>query len=401
MPVITEGLTISQSLYDLIQKGEPECCKILQHVFKVIAGLKSTRFQPYGFRNCDCQECRETRLKKRPKTRLLAKERIGDYFTFRERDGMISYMPKGRVQEVNEDGTWVRKGRAEIKPAKWIKSMIHPRLASRLKDDLFTKFDTLVKAEEAKYKVTFKEVSFEEAYDYVDHYSREYSIESCMWGEDVGPFYRHMGAKVVVAVNREGKFRGRAVVWPSVKVRSESGMGPITLMDRIYCDRPELENLFKEHAKAQGWYHKKEQGRDSKMDVVGPEGAYHCWRMAVTCRKAIPDDGMYYPYLDTFTGGEDEYTLVNNDSEGTQYCQTDGSRQEEDPHEGQVQTNAGDWIDEGDAVSINGDCYDRNSDDVVMCHRSDSYILREESFSVQIQRNNTVFIHSRFVTNNS
>ena len=48
---------------------------------------------------------------------------IGDYWTFREKQGLITYMPKGRKQEFNNQGDWLRAGREGIKPGKLIRRL--------------------------------------------------------------------------------------------------------------------------------------------------------------------------------------------------------------------------------------------------------------------------------------
>lgn len=384
MPTIAPGLTISESLYELIQKSETECCAILKHIFQRIAWAQAN---PPSI-SCDCDECKRVRRFRKRITRLLNKDRIGDYFTFREREGMISFMPSGRTQEFNEDGTWKRPGRQEIKPAKWIRSLIHPRLSSRLKDHIFTKFDTVVKAEEAASKVEFMETGFEEAYD-IGNYATEF--DSCMWNEDVGPFYRAMGATVIVAKNARGQFRGRAVLWPKV----HTGGQTISFLDRIYCDKPEVQHLFKQYAKDQGWHHKLYQSRDSAKDVVSPDGRTHFWTLRVIGN--VPDDLDFYPYLDTFCGGDDE-GLVNTDKDVPHiYHNTDGTRSEEDLHEGEVQDVDGNWIDEDYAVAVGDDYYESGDSRICFCENRGEHILRSDAYEVDLGRR-TVYIHEDYVT---
>jgi hypothetical protein len=380
---------LSDSLWELLKteglkEGASPCMRLLAQFIEQL--LYAQRFNdPHIF---------NSKSKTRPLIRkhqfLVAKEQaIGDYFTFREKEGMISYMPKGREQQFNGDGTWRREGRESIKPAKWLRSMIHPRIAKRMKDHLFAKFDACLKAAENSSRVKFAEVSFEDAYNN-DNYPND--IDSCMWGEPVGEFYRACGCRAIVAIDKSDNYRGRAVLWPDVK----SDLGPITFMDRVYCDKPEILEMFLQHAKDQGWHHKSKQSRDSKSCVISPDGQYHNISMSVRAKEDL-DDVSYYPYLDTFGAGDGDKLYNYECGYQYSYTQTDGSRGEEDPHEGEVQTEDGYWIPEEYACTIHGDIYDSRSDDVVTCHRTDEYVLRTECYRIELSRHETVYIHEDYV----
>lgn len=380
-------------------------------------------------------------------TRLLNLNRIGDYFTFREKEGMISYMPKGRTQQFNADGSWKREGRISLKPAKWLKSMLSPRLAKRIKDHHFAAFDAVVKAEEASMKMEFREVSFEEAYD-CRNYERKHSYDpgvpdSCMWGKDVGPFYRLLGAKALVAIDQDGRYRGRAVFWPKVHTKLPSdkvewvpkasaiycpgGNVPvlggtlqvpegvfwindlrakkikedavIPFMDRVYADSPFITELFLQYAQDQGWYRKLRQSREDKEEVVFPDGTEGTLNMHVIAARDLSNIS-FYPYMDTFAGGDDDDRTLSNSESGTYvYVDTDGTREgDKDEHEGEVQDVDGEWIDEDDAVEVDGDWYSFDDSRIARCHRSENYHLRSDMYEVALSRHETILIHSDYVT---
>lgn len=345
MPKIIEGLTLSDSLYKLIQDSQKtKCCKLLALVFERVQSSAVAKG------DCPCPDCRRARKGQK----WLNEKRMGDYFTFREKPGMISYMPKGKKQAITEEGRWERKGRVEIKPAKWIKSMLHPRLAKRLKDHHFAAFDTAVKAEEEAQKISFKIVSIQDAYN-SSNYSDDTRPESCMWDRKVGPFYKLLGAKAVVGVNGKGIYVGRAVLWPHVKAKNGQ---VIQLLDRIYSRSPEVTELFKAHAQEKGWYHKYKQNRSNLLDVVDPDGVAHSWTMTVEAEDEFDED-MYFPYLDTFQGGRDNSSLTNIRHESDKsilfsYTSTDGTREELEDHTGEVMDSDGNWIPEADAVYVDG-----------------------------------------------
>lgn len=393
---ITPNLHISDSLIDLLHREAQKtkcapCIKILSGTIERLRDNCNSKYSQRYMRaswlgpGIPLGPCR-----------LLAKELIGDYFSFRESSGMISYMPKGRTQEVNADGTWRRAGRVAIKPAKWLKSMLNPRLAARIKDHFYSQFDVALKADEAANAMTFDFVTFEHAYD-SDNYLHEF--DSCMWGSDVGPFYRALGAKALVAKDASGHLRGRAVFWPEVFISGHSKA--IQFMDRVYADRPFVTELFLQHAQSQGWHYKVLQSAGAREGVMTPEGDELTCEMSVVAHKKLINFD-FYPYMDTFSAGtDDNRTLVNNDREEEPniwlYQSTNGEREEVNQHEGQVQDDNGDWIDEDDAVRINGSWYDRNSDDIVMCHRTDDYILRSDAYEISLSRNETIIIHRDYV----
>ncbi len=328
------SLHFSDSLFKLIEehKGKSKCCKLLHQVLSRLGENNA----PKG--DCPCPECRRARKK----VTLLNPKLIGNYFSFREKPGMISYCPKGKTQAINDEGQWSRKGRVEIKPDKWVKSMLHPKLVAKMKDHEFT-FGTIVKAEEEAQKITFKFVSFRDAYN-DRNYSSETRPESCMWNREIGPFYELLGAKALIAMNGKGIYVGRAIFWPNVK--RENGE-VIQLLDRIYTRSPEMTSLFKAHAQEKGWHYKYKQNRSNLKDVVSPDEDVHSWVLTVEADEEF-DKEMYFPFLDTFQGGRDNQSITNvknSDSDFVKfdYASTNGVRETNEDHRGQTQLQDGSW----------------------------------------------------------
>lgn len=305
--------------------------------------------------------------------RLLNPELIGDYFTFREQQGMISYMPAGKEQIINDDGTWARQGRQAIKPGRWARAMIHPRVIKllRLKDSELSDIATAVKLAEQAAQMTFELIPPAKAYErkwFVD------GIDSCMWDSPVGPFYDACGAQALVCVNHQGVYRARAIVWFNVKP------GNITFMDRIYADSPEVVEGMKQYAMSQGWYHKESQCR-GEADVVAPDGTSESRELTVRCRDL--DEISFYPYLDTLYYATDSW--VSNWQGESRYTltYTDGSREEqEDDHDGEVCTVDGDWISDEDAICVGEDWYSSNDRRICWVEEDDEYNLRENCVRV-------------------
>jgi hypothetical protein len=366
-----DTLSISDSLVRLIKERhrESDCLRVLQRALQNLTGRNGCRLQ----------------------TRLLNPVLPGNYFSFRETEGMISFMPIGRVQKVNTDGTWRRDGRQSVKPAKWIRSMLHPRIARRLKDHQFSLFNSIVKHEEMRTKIAFEEVSVHDGYssdNFVD-------IDSCMWNQPVEDFYEAFGCKVLVAQNQlDDGWIGRALIWPNVKVEYKDE--PVTYIDRIYCNSVEVQLAFKEYAASKGWCRKLDQTREL-TGFSRPDGTAD-YRALTVFTEACLNEIEFYPYLDTFAYGGSDWVSTGKPGHIYAYRNTDGNRSGDD-REGQVLDADGEWIDEEDAVNIDGQWYHTESNAIVTCHVEGCYILRSESFYIDLSRirEDSFHISARFV----
>lgn len=63
-----------------------------------------------------------------------------------EEDGNISFMPKGKIQAVTENGEWINKGRQAGKPSKIIRSIIPKKILPSLTDSDFERFSNIYKS---------------------------------------------------------------------------------------------------------------------------------------------------------------------------------------------------------------------------------------------------------------
>ena len=278
--------------------------------------------------------------------------------------------------------------------------MLHPRLASRIPDHVIGAFATSFKAAEAAGKITFAESS-DFTFAYAEDNWSDNRPTSCMWGEDVGEFYDKYGAKIFTA-SQGGKYVARAVLWPSCRVHGRDEK--ITLLDRIYAVSPEVEELVKQEARARGYHHKTRQNNSAISDITTPSGEQTGFYVSVQPVGAWRDDCSFWPYLDTLRWldtSDGELTSKKHDPDDhkgwAELNDTSGDREFND-HEGQVQDVNGDWIDENEAIEVNGDYYHQDSDEIVECHRSGDYILREDAYEVQLGRHETIYIHEDYVT---
>lgn len=382
-----EKVTISESLNDLLLDRSQES-RVIKIVWNRLRRLKNNSpycrdcNQPFFAGTCVTTTCPAYRTscsmgRRGLPTRILADKMIGDYFTFREKRGLISYMPRGKEQKFTESGTWSLEGRQSVSPGKWLRSLFSDAAIKKLgiKDHEFAVLATALKYEELADELTFRLVSFEEAYTYGDGDGTAYS---CMKGKRVGEFYRLFNAECVACYDGNASLRGRAVLWNNVSV----GSNTIQLMDRIYSDSPEIEAGFKAYARSQGWHHKLTQSRDSVKAVVCPDGEQSRVNMSVSTVNGQCVAAEFYPYLDTFHSG-DSSSLENNDDGHYTYNNTDGSRGREDEHYGEIENIDGDWISEDDAVEVDGDWYDRDDHRIVYSEPEGQSILRSSAVLIK------------------
>ena len=190
---------------------------------------------------------------------------IGDYFAIRGQNGLVSYMPAGKTQGINDNGTWMKAGRQTIKPAKLLRKLFPDPIVNNTDLELFA---SIVKAgaEDAQITLHSGETAINEAYE-----EDENGLDTCMCREEVGEFYESAGAKVLIYRNAEGCAEGRAVVWQDVVMVSNIDEKPITLVDRVYGTERAIQGVLT-WAREKGYYHKQYQDYHHKTEVVTLKG---------------------------------------------------------------------------------------------------------------------------------
>ena len=314
---------------------------------------------------------------------------------------MLSYLPAGRELALTPDGKWARKGRQDSRPGKLMAQLLHPRLVSRIDPKRLNEFATKFKVAEAaienRYTVSIGDY-WREAYSPEAYTEDCEPFYSCMWSEDVAPFYRAAGARILtVRDNSTGRLAARAVFWPRVK----TGAGTISLVDRIYSATPDLVEIVKEWACANGHHHKAQQNADTARHIATPGGANGIAGLSVEPPDGIDVDDIYVPYMDTFYRMDDGGRLTNTgrDDDRYQFRETNGTAKTiAENHDGEVQDVDGNWIAEDTAVEVGGDYYDRDDYRIVCCKHGGEYVLREECYEVEVSSRQTIIIHRDYVT---
>lgn len=328
---------------------------------------------------------------------------FANYFTFRERAGMISYCPSNRVQEVNEDGTWQRKGRQEITPAKWARRILCDRINAELSDAAISEFASAFSAQERANEVRIEVTEDEEVMDSVIQEVHDRGGYSCMAGDPVGRWYAKQGLKMAVAYDGNGAAVARALLWSSVETSTHN---KVPMMERIYAAHNHplslsaLEDILKKWAFENGYWHKKNQSNDCDTLICGEMRTTAVFT-TVPHRPSVL--WSYLPYLDTFywavgtTLYASEAACAKDNEDGTEaeeFRSTAGHTSatkivcgsELVDEDKLVETVDGDRILRDDATYCEDDCeyYPDGDDRLVYCDSYEDMRLRENCRSVYI-----------------
>lgn len=326
---------------------------------------------------------------------FLSPNQIGNWITWRETSGLVSYYPSSRgEQPLNEEGKWIRKGRQDMRIAAWAKRALHPDILSILTDKDFADFSTYFKVAEKSEETHFFILSGGGSINEV--YAEE-SFESCQYNKPVGEFYEKIGCDIAVCRDGNGVLKARAILWPKIKFNNASTPGEYRFMDRVYSDAPEYKEALLEWADKNDFVTKEYQSRTEKEGFIFRN---NCFIEKISLKTPFPS-AYWTPYLDTMTvfsngffynldeeGADDGDFLLNN---------TDGTMDTINTHEGQVENIDGNWIDEDESVEINGNIYHQDDERIVMCERDNEYILRSEAYEIEISRSHSYFIHESYV----
>lgn len=344
-----------------------------------------------------------------------------NYLTFRK-DGTISYLPKGKTHEENEDGTWKRDNRQAGKPSKIIQKTLNPRFKRLFKPKDFENFAN-------SYKKKFSDNGFRfELWD-ANKIGRVYDMtiaedsgslgNSCMNRDSYCmDIYENCNfLKILVYLNEDNLLLGRALVWTIDE--------NMTLMDRVYTTQDWMVDSFTDYARENNWWHKRNQNYSDKTLLVSPTGE------CIDKKLYISLDTQWdsYPYIDTFTHGGDGFLQNYRDSGCVyEYTKTDGTR-EGDEDSGRVwdeidecyideddsvsidrgryadytthinntvyveSTGRYYWVDDDNIVKIGREFYEKDSGDIFCCPIDDEYYLLDDGNVVDIGVHDGEVVH--------
>jgi len=276
--------------------------------------------------------------------KLFTNEEI-DYLTFRN-DGTISFLPKGKEHQENDDGTWKRDGRQNGKPSKVIQKIITPFGRKLFKEKDFENFTNCYKVEFNDEGLSFSLLPNKEIANIynAELVEGEGSLnKSCMNGDSYSYFdiYTHCKHLQILVLKKGDLVAGRALIW---------NIDGLILMDRVYTAKEHYFEMFYEYAKVNKWWRKYKQSYDYKRELLSPEGE----QIDKILTVYTDTDFENFPYIDTFTYGKDGYLTNDNSDYIYEYNNTNGTRSGgEYDHNGEIWDEINEeYIDEEDAVEI-------------------------------------------------
>ena len=338
-----------------------------------------------------------------------------NYLTFRN-DGTISFLPKGKTHQENEDGSWKREGRQNGKPSKIIQKIITPFAKPLFKEKDFENFTNCYKTEFSDESLKFELLPNVEIGNIYLSEALEGSSSlnsSCMRNdnkyhatESYFEIYENCKDLQILVLKKDELIAGRALVWK---------LGDITLMDRVYIAKEHYFEKFFNYAKENKWWRKYKQNYSDKEDFLDEQGD----KRNKTFKIYTDTDFNNYPYIDTFTYGNDGFLTNNNDeSYDYEYTDTSGDRTDnQDNHEGETWDDINDeyidnedavqidrgryrhsythidnivtdidnnvwWDNDNDIILIGDDYYPNDHDDIIFDEMNDEYILLEDAIQI-------------------
>ena len=348
-----------------------------------------------------------------------------NYITFRN-NGLISYLPKGKEHLQNESGTWRKENRQEGKPAKVIRKLFTDKAVKLFKDSDLDCFNNLYKTY-FNTELTFEMLSSEEIPN-VYCMNRKIGggslMSSCMNDDrNYLDIYANCGSlRILILKNKDGLLCGRALVW---------FVDGVYIMDRIYISDDYMLEMFFDYAYKHDFIRKAVQSYSDKTTWINSDG------MKFEKYFKIYTDTNFskYPYIDTFTYGNDGF-LSNENNFNYTYNNTDGNRDGDnsndyDEHEGEIWDEIDEqYINGDDAVTIEygryrnhtthyentvttvgGSVYWRDSDlivtlgngdiieidDAIYCEYNDKYYLLDECILVTNGEYSDMYVHENSV----
>lgn len=290
--------------------------------------------------------------------------------------GMFTYVPFSKAKVASEDGNvydYNCKYRQSIKPARFAKDILNPRLVKRIGDHHFAEFASIVKSYLDCNAVTICEENFEDGY-------AKNSVSSCMADKPVADFYNRFDTTLLVAKNNKNEMIGRAILWNNVSFKENT----VKYMDRIYAYNEPTRVAFEKYALANQIITCRTHSGEGPMTVKTKDDLKY-------------SDSTFIPYMDTFhSGWVDRQTLSNNhDRKNQKYelCSTKGVPEDNGNEVGYVyDPNTYKYYPPEDVVTIDDEVFFKRGDRIVCIDgtwykRTDKRIIYITSAGYQLKIN--------------
>ena len=178
-------------------------------------------------------------------------------------------------------------------------------------EDFVNKYKSIIKQKREKFE-SFKIVKGEDIRKYylIDNYLNDYGTlgKSCMRYNRCQKYLdiyveNEENIQMVVLFEEEEKVTARAILWTDKEGRK--------IMDRIYTNDSSDEQIFKDFAKSNGFFHKEIQNSEEDTNFIGPNGETE---ENITIQLKAKDYS-YYPYMDSMRFYDPKTGIITNDSD--------------------------------------------------------------------------------------
>lgn len=263
------------------------------------------------------------------------------HITIRDGENLISFCPKGKEQEYNDDGEWSLAGRQTMRIGRMVRMVLKPHIAvSDASIEGFTK--RLQNEYEGKKPYDLQLVKGRDiakwyySGQYVNHDDSEQDCSlwaSCMrysdcQDNDFFDLYVYNPEKVQMLImvrSRDNMLLARAIVWLLDDGRY--------FLDRIYCADQKYIHVMQRHAMDKGWLYKYNMSND-QYTIALPDGNRLQQKDAQFIITGLDTDFSHFPYVDTFrflyrANNKQGFMAnhvceVNGKTIGAELCDTDG-----------------------------------------------------------------------------
>ncbi len=237
-------------------------------------------------------------------------------------DGMVSYLPSNREKGLSDDEKW-SKGRQKVKIGRFVRAVLEKENIkyTDYQIDLFVnKYLAIQRKNNNQY--TFKLVSGNEIPkwylqdNYHGNFEESHTLwNSCMRYDSCQTYFkvyeRTPSIKLLILLdNTTQKLVGRALVWTKCEPLDGDVTNTFIFMDRIYCYKTYMEELFKNYAKENNWWWKEQQDSGAGTGITnGRIGKVRKFKVEISDLETGEDR----PFMDTLKYYVPHEGILTND----------------------------------------------------------------------------------------